>query len=239
LPGPADLDVDERELLADGTSIPVVAQPRDVAVSQYIRNRGGYDNLKRIQAVEMLGRLEVDGHSYPLNIRTARPEQMRRVLTVGDQVSVAEIATDDQVRLDPSVDRGLPAALESRLLESFEFDGRLVEWPDKGHQVSMQGMQKIGDVLAWKLELVQGSGQRWELFINSHGGDLVMANMLDENDQLEYSIVQSDFRETSGFKYPHRIEYIDRDGQSLGVEVLEAVLVDQQVFDLAGETIVH
>jgi hypothetical protein len=217
----------------------MVAQPRDVAVSQYIRNRGGYENLKRIQAVEMLGRLEVDGHSYPLNIRTARPEQMRRVITVGEQVSVAEISTEDQLQLDPTDDRGLPAALESKLLETFEFDGRLVEWPDKGHQVSMQGMLKIGDVLAWKLDFIQSGGQHWQLFINSHGGDLVMANMLDENDQLEYSIIQSDFRETSGFKYPYRIEYLDRDGQSLGVEVLDDVLVDQQVFNLAGETVVH
>jgi len=239
LPSPADLNVDESALLADGTSIPVVAQPRDVAVSHYIRNRGGYANLKRIQAVAMRGSLEVGGHSYPLSIRTARPEQMRRVLTVGDQVSVAEISTEDQLRLDPAVDRGLPAALESRLLETFEFDGRLVEWPDKGHQVSMQGMQKIGDVLAWKLDFIQSGGQHWQLFINSHSGDLVMANMLDENGQREYSIIQSDFRETSGFKFPYRIEYLDRDGQSLGVEVFDDVLVEQQVFNLAAETVVH
>jgi hypothetical protein len=239
LPSPADHDVDGSNLLADGTSIPVVAQPRNVAVSQYIRNRGGYENLKRIQTVEMQGSLEVDGRSYPLSISMARPDKMRRVLTVADQVSVADISTENQLRLDPTVDHGLPSALESRLLETFEFDGRLIEWPDKGHQLSMQGMQKIGDVLAWKLDFIQSSGQHWHLFINSHGGDLVMANMLDENDQLEYSIIQSDFRETSGFKFPYRIEYVDRDGQSLGVEVLDDVLIVQQMFDLAAETVVH
>ena len=100
-------------------------------------------------------------------------------------------------------------------------------------------MEKVLCTSYTQLDLVQNSGQHWQLFINSHGGDLVLANLLDENDQLEYSIIQSDFRETSGFKYPYRIEYVDRDGRSLGVEVLKDVLVDQQVFDLAEETVVH
>ncbi len=235
----ADRELSQSELLADGTTIPVVAQPRNVAVSQHIRNRGGYKNLKRIQAVEMRGMLEVDGRSYPLTVSTARPNQIRRTLTVGDRTSVAESTADGQPTIDTDVSRGLPVALESKLLATFEFDGRLIEWPDKGHEVSMSGMQKIGDVLAWKLDFVQSSGQHWHLFINSHGGDIVMANMLDENEDTEYSILQSDFRETSGFKYPHRIEYVDRDGQSVGVELIDEIVIEQQAFNLVDETVAH
>lgn len=229
----------ESELLADGTTIPVVAQPRNVAVSQYIRNRGGYKNLKRIQAVEMHGRLEVDGESYPLAISMSRPNTIRRSVTVGGRTSVAELAADGRLRVDANVWRGLPAALESRLLETFEFDGRLVEWPQKGHEVSMTGMQKIGDALAWKLDFKQSSGQRWNLFINSHGGGMVKADLLDDNNQLEFSILQSDFSETSGFKYAHRIEYVDSNGRTLGVEVIDDIVVEQQAFDLADEPVAH
>ena len=229
----------ENELLADGTTIPVVAQPRNVAVSQHIRNRGGYRNLKRIQAVEMRGKLEADGRTYPLTISMARPNLIRRNITVGDRMSIAELSADGQLTIDSGVPRGLPAALESKLLETFEFDGRLVEWPDKGHEVSMSGMQKIGDVLAWKLDFVQSGGQHWHLFVNSHGGDIVMASMLGENDKAEYSILQSDFREISGFKYPHRIEYIDSDGQSLGVELIDEIAIEEKAFDLAKETVAH
>jgi hypothetical protein len=235
----ADRELSENELLADGTTIPMVAQPRNVAVGQHIRNRGGYKNLKRIQALEMRGFLEADGRSYPLTISVARPNLIRRSITVNDQTSTAELSEDGQMTIDPGVARGIPAALESKLLGTFEFDGRLVEWPDKGHELSMRGMQKIGDVLAWKLDLVQSSGQHWHLFVNSHGGDIVMANMLDENEKAEYSILQSDFRETSGFKYPHRIEYVDSDGNSLGVEVIDEITVKQQAFNLADETVAH
>lgn len=235
----ADRELSENELVADETTIPVVAQPRNVAVSQHIRNRGGYNNLKRIQAVEMHGNLEFDGHSYPLIISTARPDLIRRSITVGDRVSVAELSADGRTKIDASVARGLPAALESKLLGTFEFDGRLVEWPDKGHEVTMSGMQKIGNVLAWKLDVVQSSGQHWQLFINSHGGDIVMASMLDENDEVELSILQSDFRETSGFKYPYRIEYVGGDGQPLAVELIDEITIELRAFDLADETVSH
>ncbi len=96
-------------------------------------------------------------------------------------------------------------------------------------------MQKLGDVLAWKLDFVESSGQHWHLFINSHGGDLVRSNMLDDSGRLEYSIVQSDFCEISGFKYPHRIEYLNRDGQSLGTEVIDQIVIAQRSLELAGQ----
>jgi len=105
--------------------------------------------------------------------------------------------------------------------------------------LSMVGMQKFDDVLAWKLDLVQSGGQHWHLFINRPGGGIVRADLLDEDDQVEYAILQSDFRETSGFKYAHRIEYVDGAGQSLAVEVIDEITIDEQAFDLAGERIAH
>jgi hypothetical protein len=229
----------EMELLADGTSIPVVAQPRNVAVSQHIRMRGGYKNLKSIQAMEKRGQLQANGREFPLSISTARPNNIQRKLSVGDRVSLAELSESGEVLLDSSDSRGLPSALESQLLRTFEFDGLLVEWPDKGHEVSMVGMLKIGDVLAWKLDFQQKDGPHWNLFIDSRGGGLVQADLLDENGDPEYVIRQSDFRETSGFSLPYRVEYFDAAGQSIAVEVLDEINVEKQAFDVADEDLSH
>ncbi len=235
----ADLDLNESELFADGTTIPVVAQPRNVAVRQHIMGRGGFKNLKRIQKIDMRGHLQFDGDSYSLEISMARPNLLQRKIAVGEQKSVSEVLEDGQVVLNTGARRGLPTSLETKMLNAYEFDGPLVEWPGKGSELSMVGMLKFDDVLAWKLDLVQSGGQHWHLFINSHGGGIVRANLLDEDDQVEYAILQSDFRETSGFKYPHRIEYVDSTGQSLAVEVIDEITIDEQAFDLAGEKIAH
>ncbi len=235
----SDVTRNESGLFADGTTIPVVAQPRNVAVRQHIMGRGGFKNLKRIQKIDMRGHLQFDGDSYPLKISMARPNLLERKIADGEQESVSEVLEDGRVVLNTGARRGLPASLESKMLNAYQFDGLLVQWPDKGSELSMVGMQKFDDVLAWKLDLVQSGGQHWHLFINSHGGGIVRADLLDGDDQVEYAILQSDFRETSGFKYPHRIEYVDSAGQSLAVEVIDEITIEEQAFDLAGEIIAH
>lgn len=235
----ADVTLSKSEMFADGTTIPVVAQPRNSAVRQHIMGRGGFKNLKRIQKIKMRGHLQFDGDAYPLEISMARPNLLQRKITVGEQESVAEVLEDGQVMLNAGARRGLPASLELKMLNAYEFDGLLVEWPGKGSELSMIGMQKFDDVLAWKLDLVQSGGQHWHLFIASHGGGIVRADLLDADDKVEYAILQSDFRETSGFKYPHRIEYVDSAGRSLAVEVIDEITIKQQAFDLSGEKVTH
>jgi hypothetical protein len=212
-------DLDKSELLADGTVIPVVAQPRNVAVRQHIMGRGGYKNLKRIQSIRAEGLIETDSGTYDLIIEAVRPNSLRRIVTNGE--------------------RGLPAELERTLLDTFEFDGLFVEWPDKGHKVEMLGMLKMGDVLAWKLSLQQASGPSWHLYVNSHSGALVRADVLDEDGEPLYEIHQGDFRETSGFMFPHRIEYRDSAGEILAVEKIDVIEVDVEPFNLQQESVAH
>jgi hypothetical protein len=210
------------EQLADGTFIPRVAQPRSVAVRQHIIGRGGYKNLKRIQSISQRGRIEADGNTYELSTYATRPNSLRR-----------------EISYDNDGDRGLPADLEQKLLSTFEFDGLVVEWPDKDHEVSMSGMLKIGDVLAWRLRLVQNDGPEWHLFVNSHGGALVRADMLTADGDVEYSIRQSDFRESSGIVFAHRIEYLDGEGRSLGVESIDNIDITMDAFEMELEAVSH
>ena len=214
-----NVNLDGNEMFADTTVIPVVAQPRNVAVRQHIMGRGGYRNLKRIQSIRARGSIETDSGTYDLIIEAARPDSLRRMVTNGEH--------------------GLPPDLERLLLDTFEFDGLFVEWPDKGHKVEMVGMLKIGDVLAWKLSLQQADGPSWYLYVNSHGGALVRADILDDQGELLYEIRQSDFKETSDFMFPHRIEYLDSVGRTLAVETIDAIEVDVEPFDLRQESVAH
>jgi hypothetical protein len=213
----ADFELSEQERLADGTVIPHVGQPRNVAVRQHIMGRGGYKNLKRIQAVEMHGQIEANGFSTPIVTRSERPNVLRRTDTT----------------------HGLPEDYEAILLDSFEFDGLFVEWPQKGHEVDMLGMQKFGDVLAWRLDLVQKGGRHWNLYLDSHTGDLVRATLLDEGGVATFMIDQSDFRETSGFRFPHRINYKSGNGDVLASETIDEIIVDMEPFELEQDAVSH
>jgi len=234
-----DLQLTESEKQGDGTVIPVVAQPRNVAVSQHIRGRGFYNNLKRIQSISKRGLWQIDGREFPLQIDMQRPNLLSRKITVEGQDLISSVLGDGTIVLGDHGDLGLPIEMEETMLKAYEFDGPLVEWPDKGSELAMVGMLKIGDILAWKLDLIQSSGQHWHLYIDSHGGALVRADLIGENDKIAFKVLQSDVRETDGFKYPHRVEYQTGEGEALAVEVIDSIEVIQDAFDLSAEEVTH
>jgi hypothetical protein len=223
---------EETDRLADGTEINVIAQPRDVAVGQHIRGRGGYTNLIRVRSISATGTLEAKGREYGLKISTRRPNEIRRELKLANQTSVAENA-QAKVVVDTAMDRGLSTATETMLLDLFEFDGLFVEWGDKGHEVAMVGMLKIGDVLAWKLELKQKNGPEWNMFVDSHSGDLVKMEMLSKG-HVQLAIRQSEFRDVSGIRFPHKIEYFGGDGNVIAREIFDSIAIE-----LDEQTISH
>lgn len=225
--------------LADGTVIPVVAQPRGVPIMQHIQGRGGYSNLKRIQRIGKHGKIRIGGKWLPLAIDSTRAGLIKRVIGSESEQSVGERNESGLVNIDTKGQRGLPAELENLLLTSFDFDGPLVEWPDKGHQPKLLRMEKIGNVLTWVLDFVHSDGQHWQLFIDSHGGGVIKANLLDENDGIRYGILQSDYRETSGFTFPHRIEYLDANGTVLAVEAIDKVVVMTDEANIAAKSASH
>lgn len=235
----ASFELAEQDRLADGTVIPHVGQPRNVAVRQHIMGRGGYKNLKRIQSVEAHGQIEANGTSAPVVVRSERPNLVQRIVGDGDAVSIAELDAEGAVQIPTGDFRGLPVDYEELLLESFEFDGLFVEWPDKGHEVDMLGMQKFGDVLAWQLDLVQSGGQQWHLYLDSHTGDLVRASLLDADGSPSFIVDQSDFRDVVGFRFPHQIEYISENGVLLAKESFDRITVDVEPFDLNENSVTH
>ncbi len=223
---------------ADGAVISSVAQPRGVALEQHIRGRGSYLNLKTISAIRMDGLLEAGGDVFPLTIETERPDRIRRTLTTHDGPSIATGAAGAASFAD-ALPRGLGHDVESQLLSLFDFDGSLVDWKDKGHQVSMQGMVKQSDVLGWRLVLESRHGGQREYLIDSHTGDIVRATWTDAGDEMALVVLPGDYREVSGFRLPFRVEYRDGDGNVLGVESYDEVTINTEPFEVDDKTVTH
>lgn len=224
----SDPEINERELQGDGTVIPTVAQPRNVAVSQHIMMSGGYENLKQIQHISKRGRMHIADNEYPLHIEMTRPNTLSRSVDFDGRVIESGVSPAGGIVLPERGGYGLPDDLARILLETFEFDGPLVEWPEKGSKIEMVGMQKIGGVLAWKLDLTQRGGQHWFLYIDSHAGTIVRADILGENDAVQFTILRSDVRDVDGFSYPHRIEYRNGEDETLGVEIIDTISIEQE-----------
>ncbi|MHC4230336.1 MAG: hypothetical protein ACYSW0_23120 [Planctomycetota bacterium] len=186
-----------------------VAQPRSVMIRQNHASRGGYRTLKRIESIRYEGTTEVGDRSYPLTLRTGRPYQYERSVGDGDADSQSLVRWDgaELNREGPQLD--LPASFQDEVLVSYEFDGWMTDWKDKGHQVWRLGMKKVGDRLPWIMEAELSNGRTWHIYVDSHTGDAFRTALVDAEGNEKFRVEYSDYKEADGFRLPHQIQYFE------------------------------
>lgn len=204
---PASEDAKVAALQQRDVGIIPVAQPRSVMIRQNHASRGGYHTLKRIESIRYEGTTETGDRSYPLTLRTQRPYQYER--SVGDADSQSLLRWDGAVakREGPQLD--LPVSFQDEVLVSYEFDGWMTDWKDKGHQVWRLGMKKVGERLPWIMEAELSNGRTWHIYVDSHTGDAFRTTLIDAEGNEKIRIEYSDYKEADGFRLPHQIQYFE------------------------------
>lgn len=183
-----------------------VAQPRGVMIRQNHLSRGGYQKLKTIESIRYEGDTDIDGETYSLIVDTERPYHYRRVIS--NRSSTSSVAYDgaDIVR---EGDIGLPESFQDELLASYEFDGWMTDWKDKGHQVRRLGMKKYQERLPWIMEAELANGRTWHIYVDSHSGDAFRHALIDEEGAETLAVEFDDYRDVDGFRLPHEVRYYD------------------------------
>lgn len=198
----------------DPAIIPV-AQPLAVMIRQNHHSRGGYHTLKRIASIRYQGTTEAGGRTYPLTLETERPYRYERSAGAGeDRFSVSWNGADADFQGAPL---GLSADYLKEMLASYEFDGWITEWKDKGHRLWRLGMKKVGDRLPWILEVELNNGRTWHIYVDSHTGDAFRNALIDTDGRETIRIDYAEFKDADGFRLPHQIQYFER-GQLLATD---------------------
>lgn len=186
-----------------------VAQGRGFVILQHHRSRGGYSALKQIEAFRYEGTTDVGDQSYRLNVNTQRPYQYERIVGDGENESVTSWDGANVSRQGSLPD--LPAAYQDEFLSSYEFDGWMTDWKDKGHQVWRLGMKKIGEKLPWLMEAELANGRTWHIYVDSHTGDAFRSALIDADGNEKIRIEYADYKEVDGFRLPHQVRYFQEE----------------------------
>lgn len=204
---PSSEEVKVAELQSEDPQLIPVAQPRGVMIRQNHASRGGYQTLKRIESIRYEGTSEVGDRSFRLKVNTQRPYQYERIVGDGDTETVITWDGADARRVGEPPD--LPVAYQDEILSSYEFDGWMTDWKDKGHQVWRLGMKKVGERLPWLMEAELTNGRTWHIYVDSHTGDAFRSELIGADGSEKIRIEYSDYKEAGGFRLPHQIEYFD------------------------------
>jgi hypothetical protein len=233
--GPYASEVPQRELIdnEDGTalaadndeaSIPV-AQELDFILGNGFRKRGAYDDsLKTVASVDYYGTRYVGCESYPLEVRTARPDRIATLVQTGGS-SKFESRTSSKGIVIRGKPQGLAIEEERALLETFAFDTPINELENKKQVFKPLGMQKLPGTLTWKLGVDRPGGYRQILYVDSHNGDVVKSTIINAQGAPVLDVALHDYRSIEGIRVRFATDYRSPDGTLLASDRIERVVV--------------
>lgn len=226
-------EVPERDVIdnKDGTALAADQDNDTIPVAEeldFVRDntfRKTFEqSLKTVANVKYYGTRYVGCEQYPLEIHTARPDQLATLVkTAGSSTFEASKSNKGVVlRGEP---QGLTADDERALLETFNFDTPIADL-EKGHPlVKPLGMQKLPGTLTWKLQEERTGGHYRILYVDSHTGDVVKFSIMNAGGTRILEVKQHDYRNVDGIRVAFAIDYLSPDGALLASDRIERVEV--------------
>jgi hypothetical protein len=189
------------------------AQSLEEIVARNVEARGGLEAWRAVQSLRLQGSMDVgQGMKVPFVMEMARPRRMRLEYAFDGQQVVETFDGTRGYRLRPFVGAGAPEALtDAELRETAtqaELDGPLVDYVAKGHQIELQGQEKVEGRDAWRIEVrFTGGGVRWLLIDAQSGLELkAEAEKLVRGKTRRVETFFRDYRPVGGVLVPRRLE---------------------------------
>ena len=198
---------------------PAAGQTVDDLVARHIQARGGYEKLKAINTVRITRTVATPFSSVQVVTFKKRPDLIRWEQTPKGQTTAIPRAINATGAWDLAqgkvIMRPDPIAIEGRETDG-DFDGLLVDWKQKGHNVTFEGKGKVGTADVYKLKVTTKSGAVREVYLDATTcleSQIVGRVRLPQVDPRtkehrfnDTTLVFSDYRDVNGVKFPFAID---------------------------------
>lgn len=199
-------------------------------VSRHIEAIGGLARLREVESMKMTGQFFLNGRELPLTIFRKRPNLLRiesdingRKVIVGYDGFIAWV-----MRGDEAIEIEDLRAI-TFLERSADFDGALVDYKAKGHQIKFKGKHEVDGIETYLLEVTIKNGKVENWYLNSQDFTVLkrtfeMPHPYDPNlGNIHQVFFYLDYKEVYGVLIPHYMEREDmqyiREYQVLEVEI--------------------
>ena len=185
----------------------------DEIVAKYVTARGGLDKLRSLKTLRQKGHVTAGPDKHGVITREIRrPASTRFEFRVQGVTSVFVSDGTRGWRVDPAQGDTAPTTLSAEVVaeavEQGDFEGPLVDWKAKGHQVELAGREDIAGKPAYKLKLTLKSGAVRQEYIDVASSHLVRSESTRQvrGRKVQAQINFSEYKKTGGLLFPRVVE---------------------------------
>jgi len=188
------------------------AQTLDEVLAKNYEARGGLDALHAVKTAKLSGTMTVGpGVEAPFTWYWVRPNKMRMEFTVQGQTGVQAFDGTIGWMYLPFMGKAEPEKMPDELIKQLDqqadFEGPLVDWAAKGHQVELVGRESVEGTDAYKLKVTLKSGDVSHVYLDAEyfleikeEGTRTMRGQ-----EMEFESSSGDYKPVGKLVLPHSI----------------------------------
>lgn len=210
-------------------------------LAAHFEAQGGVKNLKAVETARLSGNMMMQpGMELPFTMIFSRPQKMRMEFTMQGMTAVQAYDGETAWAIMPFMGKTDPEVMAEdqakNVIEQADFDGPLMDWQEKGHQVELIGLAETEGTEAYKLKVALANGDVRFHYLDAEYFLTIMqeGKTTMQGEEIEFETLLSDYKEVGGLMFPHSIESRQKgapSGQVITIETVElGVEVDNEIF---------
>lgn len=225
------------------------AQSVDEIIEKHIEALGGMEKLQAINTLKMSGTMVMGamGIEGQFTRQMKRPHFVRMDIGFQGQNMVQAYDGENAWGIvpfmgDPSP-QPLPEEQAKQLRQDADFDGPLVDYKSKGHEIQLVGKEDLEGTDTYKLKIILKDGDVLYLFLDAEYY-LELKRISKQKDrrsgnEIEVETYFSDFKEVNGVMMPHALQIAGAGpgGINIAINAVEAnVDIDDSTFKMPAKS---
>jgi outer membrane lipoprotein-sorting protein len=189
------------------------AQTADEVIEKYISAKGGREKLKAVQSVRMTGKMDIgNGAQAPFIMEMKRPHKVRTEFTIQGMTGTQAYDGTTGWMVMPFMGKKDPEVMAADDLKDIDdqadFEGALVDYKAKGHQVELLGKQTIEGTPAWKLKLTKKNGDVAYVYLDADAYLEVKeeGKRNVRGQEVEFESTMGDYKTVDGIVFPFSLQ---------------------------------
>ncbi len=207
------------------------AQTVDEIIAKNIEARGGKAKIQAVKSAVFVGKMTAQGMEAPITLKWERPNKVRMEFTLQGMTGIQAYDGETGWMVMPFLGKKDPEKMTADDLKDIQdmadlFDGPLMDYAAKGHQVELIGKESVEGTEAYKLKLTRKTGDVSMVYIDAEAFLEIksVGTRKTPQGELEIESAQGDFKEIDGLLFPMSMESKPKGapaGQTITVEKVE------------------
>jgi outer membrane lipoprotein-sorting protein len=220
----------------------VRSQTVDDIINNYIAAVGGMDKLNSVQTLKVTGKFSGGGMDIPF-VETIKKPYIRTDITMQGLTMITAYDGTDGWMLNPFQGSKIPekttAEQTKQMKDQADFEGKLVNYKEKGSTVELMGKEDMEGSDAYKIKLTDKDGEITYYYIDV-ASNLIMketSKRTIKEKEIEFDTYYSDYKPVEGILIPFSMQVKSNGGrmenQKIVIDSVEInVPVDDSIFKM-------